>query len=173
MGRNRTDPKGLLTGVKWDFIKGYKVTYRPLGSYPISVTVLVIGSLGQDQGGFECQGEGCTLRFKVRNVCFLIRLFSEWSLRCDRAPGRVLALGIQTLSLPREVPWPDQRPQGQAAHTDGVQDWGVGAAANRRPEPHLPGQPVLSPTPRKSGRGRRSLEIHTGSWECGCNSPYS
>lgn len=66
-------------------------------------------------------------RFKVRNVCLLIRLFNEWLLCCDCAPGPALALGIQTLSQPREVPW---RPQGQADHVGGG-----GGAANQQPEP--------------------------------------
>lgn len=42
----------------------------------VVVTIIAIGSFGQNEGGFECQGEGYKFRFNVKNVCLFIHLFS-------------------------------------------------------------------------------------------------
>lgn len=182
LGGNRTDPKVLWTGVKWDFIKGCKVTHRLLQSYPISVTVIVIGSLGWDQGGFECQGEGYTFRFKVRKVCLLIHLFNKWSLCYDCVPGLCWHWGYRCCPCSEKLPG---QTRGPRAHRARQLMWVVSRAgrgclaANQQPgdtpEPHPPhqpptstcsGQPLLSPPLESQGQGKPSLEIQERRWEC-------
>lgn len=32
----------------------------------VHVTIIIVGSFGQDQGGFECHSEGCRFGFNVK-----------------------------------------------------------------------------------------------------------
>ena len=133
MGGNRTDPKGLPTGVKWDFIKGYKVTHRLLLSYAPSLS-LSSSSVARDRIKEA-------LKARVRDVCSDLK--SEtcvYSFVC-LTNGCCVVTVLQAQRWHwgyRHCPSPKKSPgqtRGPSAHRARQITWGVGGAANQQPEP--------------------------------------
>lgn len=153
MGGNRTDPKGLLTGVKWDFIKGYKITRRLLLSYAPSLS-LSSSSVARDRIKEA-------LNARVRDVCSDLK--SEtcvYSFVC-LTNGCYVVTVLQAQRWHwgyRHCPSPEKSPgqtRGPSAHRARQITWGAGGGSQPAARaPICTGQPVLSPTPRKSGQGR-------------------